>query len=213
MKSTGICEPRCPVADATPLMGLARLMSKAFEGVDLVPLATELIERASADERDADALMDLSTVLQLQGIRDIGIATQAQALQIKRLYESPATQTSAIRLLAIMAPGDLMTNTPLPFLIEDSDVSLSMLYVLPGEPIPVELPPHDVAFIAVSESDQTRALLDQLAEIVPSWGKPVINQPARITRTSRAQAYELLAGAPGIYMPASARSSSEELRS
>jgi len=101
------------------------------------------------------------------------------------LYELPARRASAIRLLAIMSPGDLMTNTPLAFLIEDSDVALSMLYVLPGEPIPLDLPPHDVVFIAVSESDPTRALLDQLAAIVPSWNTPVINQPGRIAWTSR----------------------------
>jgi len=83
---------------------------------------------------------------------------------------------------------------------------------LPGEPIPLDLPPHDVVFIAVSESDPTRALLDQLAAIVPSWNAPVVNQPGRIVRTSRAQAYALLEGVPGIHMPASARATREDLQ-
>ncbi|MGH8797794.1 MAG: ATP-grasp domain-containing protein [Caldimonas sp.] len=194
------------------LMGLARLMSMAFEGADLGPLAVELIARASADESDADALMDLSIVLQLQGHRDLGLATQALALQARRLYELPSAGVTAIRLLAIMAAGDLMTNTPLPFLVEGSDIALSMLYVLPGETIPIDLPAHDVVFIAVSEADSTRALLAALAGAVPMWTKPVVNAPERIARTSRAQAHTLLAGAPGICMPVSARATRERLQ-
>jgi glutathione synthase/RimK-type ligase-like ATP-grasp enzyme len=198
--------------DARPsMMGLARLMTLAFEGADLIPIAQALIERASANEADAEALMDLSTVLQLQGLRDVGLATQAQALQIQRVYELPAARWPTLRLLAIMAPGDLMTNTPLPFLVSDSDIALTLLYLLPGEPMPRALPAHDVVFIAVSESDPTRALLDQLAEHVPMWRAPVVNRPERIARTSRAQACTLLDGAPGVAMPASARVTRDQL--
>ena len=60
-------------ASARPgLMGLAKLMTMAFLGADLAPIAAELIERARVDENDADALMDLSIVLMLQGQRGIG---------------------------------------------------------------------------------------------------------------------------------------------
>jgi hypothetical protein len=204
--------PASPAAARSALKGLARLMTMAFEGIDLAPLATELIARASADQSDADALMDLSTILQLQGIRDLGVTTQAHALQTKRLFGLQSRGATGIRLLAIMAPGDLMTNTPLEFLIEDSDISLSMLYVLPDEPIPSELPAHDVLFVAVSQSDRTHALLDQLAAAAPSWPKPVINQPDRITNTSRTQAYQLLEGIPGLFMPVTARASRAELQ-
>lgn len=205
MESTRIPAPPPTDADNTSLRGLARLMTLAFEGCDLAPLATTLIARASADERDADALMDLSTILQLQGIRDIGIATQGQALRVRRLFELPARHAPALRLLAIMAPGDLMINAPLSFLIEDSDVSLRMLYLFSGEPIPAELPAHDVVFIAVSESNATRTLLDQLADSIGAWNTAIVNLPERIVRTSRAQACNVLRGAPGISMPATAR--------
>ena len=132
MTSNCISEPARTADGRATLLGLARLMTMAFEGVDLIPIAKQLIERASANAADAEALLDLSTVLQLQGIRDLGLATQAQALQIQRVYELPAVRRPTIRLLAIMAPGDLMTNTPLPFLIEGSDIALTLLYLLPG---------------------------------------------------------------------------------
>ena len=49
-----------PIATRKPLLGLATLMTQAFRGTDLRPLAQALIDRAAADEDDAEALMDLS---------------------------------------------------------------------------------------------------------------------------------------------------------
>jgi glutathione synthase/RimK-type ligase-like ATP-grasp enzyme len=199
------------VDDRTSLAGMARLMKMAFDGIDLAPVAVRLIERASTDPQDAEALMDLSVVLQLQGQREVGLAAQGHALQIKRLYELPARGEPAIHLLAIMAPGDLMTNTPLPFLVEDSDIALSMLYVLPGEPIPGELPACDVVFMAVAESDVVQPLLSRLAECAAAWRRPLLNRPERIANTSRTQAYQLLDEAAGIAIPMTTRTTRAEL--
>ena len=55
---TSVPEPGRP-----PLIGLAALMRQAFSGVDLKPLGAQLIERSARDPDDANALMDLSTVL------------------------------------------------------------------------------------------------------------------------------------------------------
>jgi hypothetical protein len=199
------------LAPAAPgLAGLARLMTQAFQGIDLVPLAGELIGRAAANPDDADALMDLSTLLQLQGLRDLGVATQVHALASRRLYELGCREAPGLRLLALMAPGDLMTNTPLEFLIEGSDVSLRMLYLMKGEPVPRELPAHDALFIAVSQSEGTQPLLDRLAAV--SWNRPPINRPGRIANTSRTRAHVLLAGVPGLAMPMTARASRAELK-
>ncbi len=199
-------------ADAhEPLIGLASLMTMAFSGADLTPLGARLIERAGSAPADANALMDLSTVLQLKGNKDVGLAVQDQALQVQQLYRRPACGGTAIRLLAIMAPGDLMANTPLEFLVQGSDVALEMLYIVPGQPFPPRLPEHDVVFIAVCESDRNQALLQQLEVLVQSWDRPVCNQPGRIGRTSREAAHALLASAPQIHMPVSVRVDRDDL--
>ena len=188
------------------LIGLAPLMRQAFSGIDLKPLGTRLIERAALHPNDAHTLMDLSTTLQLTGNRDIALATQAQALDIQRLYHIPtAAGEVAIRLLAIMAPGDLMANTPLEFLLENSDVALDILYVVPNTPFPEFVPDHDVLFMAIGESDQNRALLALMDGIVKTWPRPVLNAPERIASLSRNLACGLLASAPGVDMPVSAR--------
>jgi glutathione synthase/RimK-type ligase-like ATP-grasp enzyme len=195
-------QPR-PTTAATPpqLMGLARLMAMAFQGIDLLPLAQSLIARAAQDEHDANALMDLSTVLLLQGLREVGLATQAQAIDCHRVYHLPAERTPALRLLAVMTPGDLMTNAPLAFLAERSDVALTMLYVRPGEAMPSWLPPHDALWIAVSESDPVRGLLEDLSRACGAWGASVINHPERTLRTARTEACAVLEGVPGLHIP------------
>ncbi len=195
----------------TPLLGLAALMRMAFAGVNLAPLGMQLLERAGADP-DPNVLMDLSIVLQLRGERELALAMQAQALQLQQLYAPPtAGGPVEIRLLAIMAPGDLMANTPLEFLLENSTVALNLLYVAPDLPLPAMLPEHDLLFVAIGESDENLPLLQSISDGVASWPHPVLNLPQHIARLSRDQICALLKSAPGISMPTTVRINRAEL--
>ncbi len=191
--------------DRPALMGLAALMRRVFETGDLAPLAAQLLNRAQNDPNDANALMDLSTVLELSFKPEIAMATQDQALQLQPLYHLPSAQEPAIRLLALMAPGDMSTNAPLGFLLENSDIALDMLYVGNGVPPVPKLPDHDVLFVAIGESEATHALLEELQPVLATWPRPVINPPEQIMQTSRDQTYALLHDAPGIVIPPSVR--------
>jgi hypothetical protein len=114
----------------TPLIGLAKLMRMAFSGTDLAPLGAQLIERAQT-HFSADTLMDLSMVLQLRGNRDLALLMQAEAIGSRQIYTPPtASGPVNIRICAVMSTGDLMANTPLEFLLEDSDVALNLVYVV-----------------------------------------------------------------------------------
>jgi glutathione synthase/RimK-type ligase-like ATP-grasp enzyme len=185
--------------------GLAPLMRKAFSGVDLKPLGAQLIERSSANPNDAHALMDLATVLLLTGNREIALGAQMEALQLQQIYHIPAAREPRLRLLALMAAGDLMANTPLEFLLEDSDVSLDIVYVGAGIPAVSDVPDHDVMFVAVGESDENHALLKSLEVVTQDWPRPVLNAPSRIVNLARDAACGFLKSAPGVVMPNSIR--------
>ncbi|MEO6146389.1 MAG: RimK family alpha-L-glutamate ligase, partial [Sulfuriferula sp.] len=192
--------------DSEPLIGLATLMRMAFSGADLGPLGTRLLRRAETHPHDANTLLDLSTILQLKGNRAAALAVQSQALEMQQMYHMPAVNDApAIRLLALMGPGDLMANTPLEFLVEGSDIALDMLYVAPHLPFPAGLPEHDVMFVAIGESDQNRPLLQYVANLIQDWPRPLLNVPDRIVNVSRDGACALLASAPGIVMPSTVR--------
>ncbi len=200
---------------AQPLIGLVSLMRMAFAGVDLAPLGTQLIARAGADDY---ALMDLSTVLQLRGERELAMQMQAQALSINQLYASPFkraqqdSSTAAIRLLAIMGAGDMMSNSPIEFLLEDADVALDIVYVSDELDLPEMLPEHDVLFVAIAESERNIPLLNKIATQIADWPCPLINDPARIALLSRDNNCALLKDAAGVEMPVTVRTGRQQMQ-
>jgi glutathione synthase/RimK-type ligase-like ATP-grasp enzyme len=187
------------------LIGLAPLMRKAFAEEDLKPLAAELIARAGNNPDDAHAYMDLATVLLLSGHADTALSTQMLALQMQALYQIAPKSDPTIKLLVLMTNGDLMANTPVEFLLENSDVALELLYVGEGIPAITELPEHDVLFVAIGEADEKRDLLLNLEEILKTWPRPVLNYPARIAELGRDRACALLQSASTIEMPTAVR--------
>lgn len=193
-------------ADTGPaLIGLPVLAKLTFDGCDLAPMWNELVLRVNDDPNDAAALMDLSTIAQLQGRPDDRLALQAMALKLKRLFHQPPAVASVkpLRLLALMAPGDFMANIPIEFMLDGAAIALDMLYVDADGPLPAP-PEHDVALVAVAESSKNQALLRRLATLAPSWPRTLLNAPAHIARLTREGTWELLKSAPGVTMPMNA---------
>jgi hypothetical protein len=189
------------------LIGLAALAKMAFRGANLAPIRQSLIDRRLADPDDAAALMDLSILELFQGREQNRAQLQAQALKLRKSYRHPSAPatSSPIRILALAAPGDLMANTPIEFLVENADIVLDVLYVVPDSPLPDIVPPHDVAFVVVAEGDGNKPALDLLAKRLKAWPQPVLNDPDRISRLTRDGAWALLASIPGVHMPTNAR--------
>jgi hypothetical protein len=193
--------------DPTSLIGIAALAKMAFDRIDLEPLRQRLIDRIFKNPRDTSALMDLSAIKQLSGLRADGLRLQAQALAENRLYRRlpVAPDADALRLLAFMAPGDFMANAPLEFLLEGSNITLDLLYVVPGQGRPAVIPEHDLAIVAVGESDDNRPVLRDVAALIRSWPRPVLNAPGRIHRLSRDAACALLDPTAGTAIPLTTR--------
>ncbi len=197
---------------SAPLIGFAALMRMLFAGKDLKPVADSLTARLKINPLDANALMDLSTILQLRFQREIAMQVQMEALKIQRFYRIPAEiQPAKIRLLVIMGACDLLSNTPVECLVEHSDIELEMLYIAHGLPFPEIVPDHDVLFVAVSESDDNLPLLLALAEILQNWPRPILNSPERISLLPRDCTYALLSNIAGVEIPFSMRLSRQAL--
>jgi glutathione synthase/RimK-type ligase-like ATP-grasp enzyme len=190
----------------TPFIGVAPLLARAFAGEDLAPAGAQLLARAQANPDDAHAWFDLSTVLQLTGNRGEALAVQAEAVALQPRYQLPAkVDGPGLRLLVLMGLGDLMGNTPIEFLVQDSDVSLELMYLTMDAEWPEMVPDHDVMMVALAESEKNQPLLARIAQYIEGWPRPVINQPERIALLSRDGVCAALAGVPGIDLPATVR--------
>lgn len=187
---------------ATPFVGLAPFLRLNLAGTDLQPMAQQMLAQTAIDVDDANLWMNLSTVAMCLGQRDAGLTFQARALELSRLYHIAAAQQPAkLRLLMLMAPGDLATNTPLDCLLENSDIDLDLYYLSPDAPLDLRLPEHDVLIVGLSELDEHRHMLASLEQALAQWPRPVVNAPQHIPSTGRDRASELLQDVPGLLIP------------
>ena len=196
-----------------PLLGMARLMRRCYAGENLLPLGQALLARALENPNDAHAYLDFSMVLQLTGNRAHGLAVQAEALKLQWLYALPTkSATPSLRLLVLMAPGDFMANTPVELLLEDTDVAVQLVYLLPQEEWPDQVPDHDVMMVAVGESDESQWLLQRLIRYTAHWPRPIINRPGDIVNLSRDMVCLLLQNILGVEIPVTLRITRTDLQ-
>lgn len=157
-------------------IGLATLAAMIYDAADRTPVLRELNSRLDADPRDAAALLDLSMLAQLNGDRERGLALQASALDITRVFRCLHGDGSALSVLALFARGDFMANTPLDFLFEGANATVYYAYLDVGESLTtLSSIDHDVVFLGVAESDANRRLLEALSVALHAWSRPVIN--------------------------------------
>ncbi len=183
--------------------GTAVLAHRAFTGETLEDLLAFVTRPTKTTAEQAALLLDASVAHQLHFSHEQAVALQRLALDHHRLFRVAdgfgVRSARPFRLLALVAPGDLMINTPLDFITGHLDVQLDLLFVVPGHPLPSHIPDHDAAFFAVSESDP--AALRRLMPLHASWPRPVLNNPAAIARLSRDTVATGLAGLPGLCSP------------
>jgi hypothetical protein len=202
--------------DASPLppatAGLAGYARAVFAGQDLQPAWDALMARATADPPDFGAMLDLSTILQLVGRREEGLALQADALARERRYRRIVGAGNGPHLLALVAAGDMMASTPIDFLLSGWNGVVDLMFVAPGERATIAIPEHDIAILAVGESDANATLLDALADAAARWPKPMLNGAAAAIRSlGRDHAPTLLEDCAGLDAPPTLRVSRDQL--
>jgi len=196
----------------TPRIGVAKLTQAAFEGQDIRSLWHELMDKASDDVAGSGMGMDLSVISQLLGDQPTGLAIQKEMLALQRLYRSPCvTSSPRLRVLALASVMDIGGNTPLEFLLQDSDIELATFYAVPGMPLPVPMPDHDIAIVVAPDGDAARPSMEVIEALATAWPRPILNVPAAIGVLDRDRLYHRLQGIAGLEIPQTARATRRQL--
>jgi len=194
-----------PVTDpVVDLPSQAALLRQVFEGADIVPLIQAELDKLHKDITDAAAYVSLSLLYQLAGQKENGIGCLEAGLHYASAFRQPV-EGATLRLLAVCARGDLMTNTPVELLVEGLPIEVTRLYVDALGELPDACPDHDVAIFAIGESDETRAALDRLRGVSALWPRPMLNDPLAILELSRDRLWRKLADVPGLVIPPTVR--------
>jgi hypothetical protein len=201
------------VPDYADRIGMARLAKMAFDGFDLRPLWRALVAKLRDGTAEAGEGLDLSLIAQLLGDKPMGLSIQHEVLKSHRLFRSPcASNNPRLRVLALAAPTDMGSNTPIEFLLEESAIELMVLYVVPGIELPVPLPDHDVAIVIASDSEDCRDALCKIDAAAPRWPRPLLNPPALVGSLDRDKLHRLLDGIEGLVIPATLVVTRERLK-
>ena len=197
------------------ILGNGALIKFTSDGGDVNKVFDFFSGQLRQSPDDASLWLDLALVHLIQQRKEEAYRVQARALDLQQLFRVLGTGGKEIatrrRVLALVAPGDFMNNAQLEFLLDGSDIGLDVLYLVPGKPLPPVLPEHDVVFCAVNESDENAPVLERIAQLLPSWPRPVLNSPDKIKRLTRDGIASLFANSPNICAPRVRRVTLSEL--
>jgi hypothetical protein len=182
------------------IIGMAALARSLIAG-DNAAVWDGLSERYQADPSDADALFDMAMLLRLTGKADESLTLQSAALGLKSRFTCRHARGEALQVLVLVTGADVMANAPIDFLCEDADVTLHFLHL--DATAPMELPPHDLTFVAIGQSEANRPFLEPLAEVLKTWRGPLMNgAPERVLAMTRDATCEMFRDCPGVLAPA-----------
>jgi hypothetical protein len=194
------------------VLGTADLTSFAYQGNEYDALM-QRIDHAGTNNspaaEQAARTYDAAIASQLVFRRSQGLNLQDAALEDSQMFRTAGAPPGALRLLALVGPGDLMTNTPLDFLTNYLNVRLDLLYVLPDRPLPPVIPDHDFAFFAAGDADPATAA--RLRLLYAMWPRPTLNDPRFLPALERDTLSRSLAGVSGICSPTAVAMSKAEL--
>jgi tetratricopeptide (TPR) repeat protein len=186
---------------------IRRQLGRAHFELNELESALECFRAAAAlDPRDAESINWIGGLKQGMGDIDGAQAAYAEAARIQPLITKPAAKSPAeFRLLALYAPFG--GNLPTEYLFKDAVHDTDTLALFACREYDSALFDQDTQLVVnlVSDADQTEALLPLAADLVDRLGKPTINDPRKIGRTTREKVAALLRGIPGCRIPKASR--------
>ncbi len=168
-----------------------------FELNELEPAVESFQAAIARNPRDAESINWIGGIKQTMGDNEGAQAAYAEAARINPLIRRPAAKCPPeFRILALYAPFG--GNTPTEYVFKDAVHDTDTLVLFASREYDCEVFGRDVqvVFNLISDADQTEALLPLAADLVDRLGKPTVNDPRKIERTTRNAVASLLQGIP-----------------
>jgi tetratricopeptide (TPR) repeat protein len=159
-------------------------------------------QAAEFNPQDSDSIYWIGSIQQKMGDLEAAEAAYAQAAKINPLIRRPAAKFPAdFRVLALFAP--FAGNLPTDYLFKNAAYDTDTLAVFASRDYDVEALKQDVQVVVnlISDADQADGLLPLVADLAGRFGKPVVNHPDKILRTTRDEVAVWLEGIPGCRIP------------
>ena len=178
-------------------------LGKVYVELNELPSALASFQQAvTLNPRDADSIYWIGGIQQRMGDIEAAKAAYAQAARMQPLIRRPAAKSPAeFRVLALYAP--FAGNTPTEYLFKDAVYDTDTFALVAAGEVDIELLKKDAHVVVnlISDADQAEAVLPLAADLAGRLGKPVVNDPLKIQRTTRDTVADLLAGIPGCRIP------------
>jgi Flp pilus assembly protein TadD len=196
-------DPSLAVAHAA----LGNLLAREDRGID----ALAAYRRAAAvDPAHAGAHLAAAEIAHTFGDDQVADVHRGTALALRRLYDEDV-RAETVRVLVLHAPVAWTSNATLDLLADRRRLSLIRLYLTGDDAALPPLPPYDLVFNAMSESQIARPAIEAAMRFTTAQTKPVLNPPEALARLARPALPGALAGVAGCIAPAAQRFPRERL--
>jgi tetratricopeptide (TPR) repeat protein len=153
---------------------------------------------ADADPSDAGVQWMCAEIAHVLDDAATSRTYRARALALQRLFPDPLPAGARTPVLLLLRDLPYSANTPLELILDRGRIAVHKLY-LEGD-IPIELPPHAVAFCAFGAASDAAPAVEAAARDFPS----AINDPRGLAALARAALPATLRDIPGVRVPQAA---------
>jgi tetratricopeptide (TPR) repeat protein len=178
-------------------------LGKTYFELNELESALQCFEQAIVlDPGDSESIYWIGGIRQRMGETAAAEAAYARAAQIQPVIRRSAAKSAAdFRVLALFAP--FAGNIPTEYLFKDTAYDTDTFALFAASEYDAKRLGQGVQVVVnlISDADQGSAVLPLAADFVDRLGKPTVNEPRKIQRTTRDAVADLLEGIPGCRVP------------
>jgi hypothetical protein len=180
---------------------------------DLLPQQLSAVQATIEQEEDVGRkFMRMFFVFQTMSMDDFALEVQQKAFEFERCYRLLAPQNPKLRVLALMGPGTMPDNAPLDYVLFGQNIQLDVFYFDANTHGTIEVPEHDVAILALGESEKNNPVLQVIEGYRLIWPRPFFNHSAGVIRCARHHLYAHFAHSAHVWVPRTQKLDAAQIR-